>query len=247
VEVDRPAADSNIPYERKGLDGSGISGVSEPRQWQILGGFAGIGGAVVNFSPVCCVGYSRERMPYNEEKATAVAAFFLEKAGGTLEDLKLMKLMYISEREALRVRGSGITGDRFYSMKNGPIMSHTLDRMTPRDQIDPASVWREHIGLPEQWLIRLIEPYNVEKTLSDAEREILSGVWDKYGALDKWALVNISHGFREWHDPGDSSRPISLDEIYVALGFSKEEINARLSAHKAEELMDQAIAEAETR
>jgi hypothetical protein len=73
-------------------------------------------------------------MRYNEEKATALACRFLELAGGELEDLKLMKLMYLAEREAIRLRNVGITGDRMVSMKNGPVLKHTLDRLTPLDQ-----------------------------------------------------------------------------------------------------------------
>jgi uncharacterized phage-associated protein len=183
-------------------------------------------------------------MHYNEEKATAAACFFLEKAGGELEDLKLMKLMYLADREALRQRGSSITGDHYYSMKNGPILSETLDRMTPRDQIDSASVWREHIELPEKWEIRLKQPYYVSKSLSAGEISILETTWKRYGRLSKWKLVQLTHELAEWHDPSDSCIPISLAEIYVGLGLEEDQIEARMSAHRADDAMSLAISEA---
>lgn len=65
-------------------------------------------------------------MRYSESKATAVACFFLREAGGELEDLKLMMLMYLAAREAIRLRNVGITGDKCYSMKNGPVLTNTL-------------------------------------------------------------------------------------------------------------------------
>ncbi len=42
-------------------------------------------------------------MDYNEEKATAAACFFLEKAGGKLDDLKLMKLLYLALPDSRRL------------------------------------------------------------------------------------------------------------------------------------------------
>src|SRR5258708_30582467 len=183
-------------------------------------------------------------MLYNEEKATAVACFFLQKAGGKLEDLKLMKLMSLADREALRQRSSAITGDRYYSMKNGPILSETLDRMTPSDQIDPAGVWREHIDLPEKWEIRLKQEYQVSKTLSSGEISILESIWKLYGHLSKWKLVELTHEFAEWHDPSVSCIPISLAEIYGGLGLKEDQIESRLSAHRADEAMSFVISEA---
>lgn len=183
-------------------------------------------------------------MHYNEEKATAMACFFLEKAGGKLDDLRLMKLMYLADREALKRRSSSITGDRYYSMQNGPVLSATLNRLTPRDHIDPAGVWREHIELPQRWIIRLKRPYQVQKTLSQGEIEILTDVWERYGRMSKWKLRDLSHDLAEWHDPGDSSIPISLAEIYAALGLTTDEVEARLSAHRAADAMATAIQEA---
>ena len=59
-------------------------------------------------------------MAFREDKATALAAAFLERAGGELEYLKLLKLMYLAERESLRVLGSSLMEDTFVSMKHGP-------------------------------------------------------------------------------------------------------------------------------
>jgi uncharacterized phage-associated protein len=183
---------------------------------------------------------------YNEEKATAVACFFLERAGGKLEDLKLMKLMYLAEREALRIRSCSIIGDAYYSMKNGPVLSATLDRMTPRDQIDPQGIWREHIDLPEKWKIRLKRLYPVHKSLSNGELEILDQVWAQYGNMTKWELRDLTHDLPEWHDPAGSSGPISLDEIYAAFGLDAHAVEARLSAHRADDTMSQLLREAGT-
>jgi uncharacterized phage-associated protein len=66
-------------------------------------------------------------MVFREDKATAAAASFLQAAGGELEYLKLLKLMYLTERESLKTLSVSIKGDTFYSMKRGPVMSATYD------------------------------------------------------------------------------------------------------------------------
>ena len=40
-------------------------------------------------------------MAFNERKAAQMAAFFLHQGGGKLEVLKLMKLLYLADRQAM--------------------------------------------------------------------------------------------------------------------------------------------------
>ena len=68
-------------------------------------------------------------MAYSEKRAAQTAAFFISRAGGTIELLKLMKLMYLAERESLVKYGEPITGDVLVSMKHGPVLSNTLDHI----------------------------------------------------------------------------------------------------------------------
>ena len=64
---------------------------------------------------------------FQEPKAAQAAAFMLYKANGKLEVLKLMKLMYLAERESFARFGEGLTGDALVSMPYGPVLSMTLD------------------------------------------------------------------------------------------------------------------------
>lgn len=65
---------------------------------------------------------------FNERKAAQMAAFFLrETPDSTMPHWKLMGLLYISDREALRAFGWPISGDRLVSMPHGPVLSHTLN------------------------------------------------------------------------------------------------------------------------
>jgi len=41
--------------------------------------------------------------------------------------LKLMKLLYLADRESMRRNGRPISGDRYVSMDHGPVLSQTLN------------------------------------------------------------------------------------------------------------------------
>ena len=49
---------------------------------------------------------------FNEKRTAQAAAFLLHQAGGRLPLLKLMKLLYLAERESLRLYGEPISGDK---------------------------------------------------------------------------------------------------------------------------------------
>jgi uncharacterized phage-associated protein len=178
---------------------------------------------------------------YREEKATAVAALFLEWAGGRLEDLKLMKLMYLADRESLRAWGKSITGDRYFSMKNGPVLSTTLDLMTPRDQDDPATVWREYIERPERYDIALKQPFRADAVLSQAELEIVQRIWEAYGSWSKWDLVSLVHGFKEYTPTSHPSVPIQTSSILQGLGLDDQTIRERVANIEYHDAMDRLL------
>lgn len=91
---------------------------------------------------------------FSERKAAEAAAFLLLKGGGGLELLKLMKLMYLAERESFKKYGESITGDAFVSMQHGPVLSGTYDfakahsrvalAIGAKQEVCSHSVWPKH-------------------------------------------------------------------------------------------------------
>ena len=59
------------------------------------------------------------------DKALQAAGLFLRLNGGRLKSLKLLKLLYLADRESLAVEGDTITGDRVRAM-----LFFLLDRKT---------------------------------------------------------------------------------------------------------------------
>jgi uncharacterized phage-associated protein len=164
--------------------------------------------------------------PFNEQKATEAAAYLLRVRGGRMHYLKLLKLLYIADREALRRWGIPISHDNYVSMDHGPVLSQTYNLI--RD--GGSRFWSEHISAPfADYEIELTgNPLQVEK-LSVAEERLLDEIFESYGKLNRWDLVEKTHGFPEWKDPHGSSLPIDVRDILSALGEPEEEIEATVA------------------
>jgi uncharacterized phage-associated protein len=169
--------------------------------------------------------------PFNEKKAMEAAAHFLHLRGGQMHYLKLLKLLYIADREALHRWGIPISHDNYVSMDHGPVLSQTYNLI--RD--GGSRLWSEHISAPfGDYEIRLLGQKPAIEKLSQAEEKLLDEIFTRYGGANRWDLV-------EWRDPHGSSIPISIRDILRALGEPEEEIEATLAELGQEHEVDQRL------
>lgn len=170
---------------------------------------------------------------FNEKRTAQAAAFMLYRAGGRLPLLKLMKLMYLAERESLKRFGEPITGDKPVSMPHGPVLSTTLDLMNGASAYVEGGwdTWMDDrsghdIALRDLSMIRSPEQDLLE--LSDGDLEVLEDTWNEFGHLSKFQLVAYTHSEAcpEWEDPNGSSRPIPMARLFKALGYSDEGVRS---------------------
>lgn len=157
---------------------------------------------------------------YKLKSTTQAAAHLLSLAGNTMPYLKLMKLLYLADRESFLQTECAISGDRYVSMKNGPVLSQTYDLI--KGVSDNFGYWQKHIET-RGYTVRLIDKPG-KGDLSPLDMDILQGIYQKYGHLNRWDLVNLTHQLPEWEDPGSSSRPIRLEKLLAALGFDQQSI-----------------------
>ena len=178
-------------------------------------------------------------MQFNEKKAAQVAAFFLHRARGELEILKLMKLMYLAERASYKKFGEPLIGDKLVSMDNGPVLSITLNHMNRFLPSAPEG-WEAWVSDRNDYLLALRKQINDPKEdllqLSDAELEILESVWHEFGRYGSFELADITHKIcEEWEDPHGSSLPISRSRLLRSVGFDAEtsrELEERIEANQ---------------
>lgn len=164
-------------------------------------------------------------MKFNEKKAAQVAAFFIFNAGGTIDILKLMKLMYLAERESFTKFGEPIIGDKLFSMDHGPVLSSTLDHINNMIESE-ADGWESWISDRENHLLSLRKPGDPTRELtqlSDADIEILNKVWAERGHLTGSQLRNLTHQIcSEWEDPDHSATLIPYSRLLKCVGYEPE-------------------------
>lgn len=146
--------------------------------------------------------------------------------------LKLMKLMYLAERLSLKRYGDPITGDEFYSMQNGPVLSMTLNFLNgvAKSRNDGWDSWIADCAAHKVDLRHKHKVKNLEDellALSETDLECLSEVWKSFGHMTKDEIVEYTHSDAcpEWEDPGFSSRRIPTARVLKVLGYSPEQVN----------------------
>jgi uncharacterized phage-associated protein len=178
---------------------------------------------------------------YREDKATAMACFFLEhEASHELNDIKLMKLLYIAERKSLEMYSMPIAGDDYVSMEHGPVLSTTY-RLMSSEKV--GEVWNKHIAAIRRWVsgheqeVPLIEAVAYESILRGCEISILEEVWREFGSWSKWQLKDYCHkNFKEYDERAEkmkTSIKLDLETIFTALGDEPE-----LAKEKSQEVLE---------
>jgi len=153
-------------------------------------------------------------------KALQAAAFLLARHGGSMNYMRLLKLLYIADRESLKETGYPITGDHVVAMERGPVPNPTYDLIRGKHRRNLQ--WDEFMER-ESYRIKLVKDPG-KGGLSDYEVRKLEEISDRYDACDEWDMVQLTHQFPEWrkNDPGTSSRPIPIEDILEAVGRSAD-------------------------
>lgn len=155
---------------------------------------------------------------YNVKKAAQVAAFFAKREGGSIPILKLVKLLYLSDREYMKTYDRPILYDQFVSMDHGPVNSKTLDYVNGYKESNDWSSLISDRANHQVGLVHSISEDDLDE-LSDAEVHILDSVWEKFGHMTKYQLVDYTHAnCPEWEDPHGSSNPIPYERMLKHLG-----------------------------
>ncbi|MCA9260133.1 MAG: SocA family protein, partial [Planctomycetales bacterium] len=151
--------------------------------------------------------------------------------------MRLLKLLYIAERESLRDSGGAIIGGSVVAMKRGPVLDEVYALI--KNQHRMSAEWSKHFQTSRYHLIMHSDPGMT--SLSRFMTRKLNEVADRYLDDDEWDMVEHTHQFPEWikNDPGESSQSIPLQDILSAVGKS-DDID-RIVSHNS--LMAQASAE----
>ena len=160
----------------------------------------------------------------NIHKLIEVVNYMLKKYEYRLNYTKLLKMLYLADRQSYYDIGSPITGDTYAALKAGPILSNTYNLIRNKGNQNDQNLWNSRFLKDAYDLVALTDkiPCN---TLSDYEKEVLDGIDSKFHNYTFTDLIEYTHAnCPEWKAPKDSALPISIESILQALGKSPDEI-----------------------
>lgn len=154
--------------------------------------------------------------------------------------MKLIKLLYLADREALGRFGRPITFDWYFSLPHGPVLSFTLDMINAEPDPAGPSYWHTFISERREHQVELNREPPPDQ-LSPAEQSVLDDVFERFGRMSVWELRDYCHSLPEWRDPQGSRLPIQLRDILLAQGLGEEEARDILDALEAEAAADRIL------
>lgn len=153
-----------------------------------------------------------------------MVAYLLSKRDTPMSYMKILKLLYLADRESMARFAESISGDDAVSMKHGPVLSKTYDLIKNNSSPD----WCEWIKKEPDHDISLKKRNFTREDLEelrDIDLKILDQVFDNYQHLDRFQMVNYLHeNCPEWQNPGKTSKPIRPESIFKALKKTDEEV-----------------------
>lgn len=191
------------------------------------------------------------RFNCSPEKTTQGLNFFAIKAGGSINKLQALKLIFFADRYHLRKYGRLITNDNYIAMEHGPVPSHAKEIAESNYEYSPdlpKAYCNQYIAPKSNLSFRSIAPLD-ESVFSDSGLEALNFAWDKFGKLNRWELRDLTHEYPEWKkhkdvlDSGILRVPMDLEDFFddpeadVEICF---ELNNREREIRREELNENA-------
>ena len=181
----------------------GIDGTHGPRYNPVYYTLSGTRGGRLNFR-------------FDLVRTVQAAGVPLALDDGRMGSMRLLKLLYVADRELLAETGRPLTGDNAVAMKHGPVLSRVYD--LSKGVVPTDGPWGDHIQTVNYSVVLNADPGRGK--LSKGEVEKLHEVTDRFRSLDDFEVSERTHEFPEWRDhhaPGTST-PIPWQDMLLAPG-----------------------------
>lgn len=169
---------------------------------------------------------------FNPRKSAQVIAYFALRAGGRIDVLKAVKLVYLADRASIQRFGAPILDEQRFSMPHGPVNSSTYAYLNGEHDLS-ACGWSDYLEDKENHMVGVVDGVSDDALdeLSDADLGCLEEVWAKFQHMTKWQIRDWTHdraNVPEWEDPKGSSKVIPLERIMTMVGVENADAQAQL-------------------
>lgn len=165
---------------------------------------------------------------FNESKTTEAAVILLKMSGGRMSYIRLLKLLYLSDRKAYFELGRSITNDLYYSMKYGQVPSRAYD-LIKCTASTTENVWCDFITPPiNKKYIELIDNHKDLKVLTEAEINIIRSISMEHVEKDDFELADITKGpeYVDVQKLGVRRVATPIENILSALKYTADQVES---------------------
>lgn len=142
--------------------------------------------------------------------AKALYDMYYAEKGMRMDQMKMHKLMYFSQRESLMYYKEPLFDASFYGWKYGPVLLEVRNEF------------------------RRLTPFsNVEGSVSEKTLELLKSVLRRYGSLSSWKLSSLSHEEFSWKKSRVGLEASEDGDVELSLEAMKVDATKELVARKA--------------
>lgn len=145
------------------------------------------------------------------EQALSVAKVFYDSYYDCfheyMDEMKMHKLMYLVQREALMTRKDVLFSEKFYGWKFGPVLKSVREEY--------------HRGKPFS---------HVSGDVLSTAKSLVKSVLDRYGAESSWSLSRMSHGEFSWKCARKGLRPDENGDVPLDVNAMRMDAARELAA-----------------
>ena len=127
-----------------------------------------------------------------------------------MDEMKMHKLMYFSQRESLMYNDEPLFDGKFYAWKYGPVLKEV------------RSAYKSNAF-----------ERNVFTTLSESSFNLLQSVMQRYGSLSSWKLSSLSHEEFSWKKARKGLESSDDGDVEVLLDAMRVDATRELMNRKA--------------
>ena len=91
---------------------------------------------------------------FRSQKVLEIISYLLSLNNNKIEKLKLIKELYLIDRASIDETDMSITGDEYFSLPHGPILSNTLNII---NDLPNGNEWSEYLEIEQPYIIKLIK------------------------------------------------------------------------------------------
>lgn len=141
--------------------------------------------------------------------AKALYDMYYNEKGVYMDEMKMHKLMYFSQRESLMYNKRLLFDGTFYGWKYGPVLKEVRDEYRLKTYFS-----------------------DVKEPVSEKTKVLLKGVLERYGSLSSWKLSSLSHEEFSWKKARSGLNASDNGNVKLTLESMKVDATKELAQRK---------------